>query len=240
MSSATPYTYPSSPVSRPSTYRPYLHTPRLTLEVLDEENPLHIEVNLNIMNDPTNIAAMGDFGIKTLQQHDILTKATTLLPQHTPSGKTPSGFCGYIVRLGEQNPTGEIIGVISLASRHADIPPDIGWGFKSAHHGKGYATEAAKEVLRYLMYELEGGFVNVEPKIGIIAWPSPKNRGSVRVAEKIGMEYSGEMTADGGEVEVVYGVPELCGERRYTRETEVSFYGPGEVGRMCKAALLGA
>jgi len=183
MSSTTPYTYPTSPSSRPCTFRPYLHTPRLTLEVLDEENPLHITANLDIMNDPTNIAAMGDFGIKTPQQHDILTKATTLLPQHLPSGKTPSGNCAYIVRCREHAPSGEIIGMISLASRHADIPPDIGWGFKSAHHGKGYATEAAKEVLRYLMYELEGGFANAKPKIGIIAWPSPTNRASVKVAE---------------------------------------------------------
>lgn len=231
------FTYPSS--SRSCTFRPYLHTSRLTLEIMDERNPVHIDESLKILNDSANIAAMGDYGIKTPDQHQILSSATVLLPQHLPAGKSPSGYLGYVVRLGTR-PDGEIVGLITLASRSEDVPPDIGWGFHSAHHGRGYATEAAREVLRYLMHELQGGFLLAKPHpIGIIAWPNPSNRGSVRVAEKIGMVNMGNITGDDG-VEVVYGVPELLGDRRFTKGTVVSFYGPGEIGQRCKAALLGS
>ena len=89
------------------------------------------------------------------------------------------------------------------------------------------------------MHDLEGGFLNANPRIGVIAWTDPKNVGSVRVAEKIGLLYMGEITADEGAVEVVYGVPELCDGRKFSRQDVVSFYGPGETGRACKAALLG-
>ena len=238
--SHTPYTYPNPP-HRPCTFIPYLHTPRLTLEVFDDANSEQISHSLAILNDPINTALMGDYGIKTPSQHSILTTATTLLPEHLPSGESPTGTCGYIVRLGSHAPNGEIIGLITLASRSPTIPPDIGWGFHSTHHGRGYATEAAGEVLRYLTHELQGGFLNAEPNpIGIIAWLKPSHIGSVRVAEKIGMVRMGEVTGDEGEVEVVFGVEALCGGRVFNKEDDVvSFYGPGSVGVRCKAALLG-
>lgn len=235
--SESPYTY-TTPPHRPCTYKPYLHTARLTLEVFDDESATHTEHSLQILNDPASVDAMGDFGIKTPEQPLILSTATMLLPNHMPSGQAPSSTCGYIVRLGADAPSGEMIGLVTLASRSPSVPPDLGWGFKSTHWGKGYATEAATEVMRYLMEELEGGFAHAKPKIGIIAWPTPSNAASVRVCEKIGMVEMGEITGDDG-VEVVYGVPALLGDRRFTKEEVVSFYGPGEMGRECKAALFG-
>jgi len=207
---------------------------------MDDHNPIHIDHSLKILNDPVSTNAMGDFGIKTPEQHIMLSDATMLLPQHLPAGESPSGSLGYLVRLGPNDPAGEIVGLVSLASRSQDVPPDMGWGFHSAHHGKGYATEASKELLRYLMDDLQGGFLHAKPPIGIMAWPTPSNQASIRVAEKIGMVYVGEITGDDEEVEVVYGVPELLGGRTFTKDTVVSFYGPGEAGQRCKAALTGS
>ena len=238
----TRFTYPYSSPTRHCTFRPFLHTTRLTLEILDDTNPLHIATGLQLLNDPISISMMGDFGIRTPAQYLTLLHATTLLPQHLPSGQPPSGSCCYLVRLGAHAPQGEIVGLISLASRHPEIPPDIGWAVLPAHHGRGYATEAAREVLRYVSQELQGGFVNARPKIGVVAWPLPSNIGSVGVARKLRMARVGELSADDGRVEVVFGMKELLDGRVFDKESDpvVNFYGPGELGQQCKAALEGS
>lgn len=56
---------------------------------------------------------------------------------------------------------------------------EIGWRLAAAHHGKGYATEAAREALRYGFEEL--GLDE------IVALTIPANAPSRRVMEKLGM-----------------------------------------------------
>jgi len=61
------------------------------------------------------------------------------------------------------------------ASRHGEL----GFVFHRAHHGNGYATEAAWPMLAF-------GF-EVVGLHRVIGWLEPRNRGSARVLEKLGM-----------------------------------------------------
>jgi ribosomal-protein-alanine N-acetyltransferase len=61
---------------------------------------------------------------------------------------------------------------------------EIGWRLAAAHHGKGYATEAAAACL-------EDGFTRLKLK-EIFAFTVPMNLPSRRVMEKTGMSYVGE------------------------------------------------
>lgn len=59
---------------------------------------------------------------------------------------------------------------------------EIGWRFKKMAWGKGYATEAAKQVINAL---------SVNPSFAkFSAIALPENRGSIRIMEKLGMQYA--------------------------------------------------
>jgi RimJ/RimL family protein N-acetyltransferase len=60
---------------------------------------------------------------------------------------------------------------------------EIGWVFHPAYHGQGYATEAARALLRYGFAELQSH--------RIIATCQPENPASYRVMEKLGMRREG-------------------------------------------------
>ncbi|WP_018924068.1 GNAT family N-acetyltransferase [Salsuginibacillus kocurii] len=78
----------------------------------------------------------------------------------------------------------QIIGWILLIPMDAVGPEiEIGWRLKPKYWGKGYATEAAKVILHYAFESLE-----IEE---IVADINKMNKGSIRVAEKIGLEYKG-------------------------------------------------
>ncbi|MGI9104683.1 MAG: GNAT family N-acetyltransferase [Pyrinomonadaceae bacterium] len=70
-------------------------------------------------------------------------------------------------------------GELKPASDDAEI--EVGYGFDTAHWGRGYATEVAAAWLRY-------GFE--EAKLTrIVAVASPENKSSWHVMEKLGMKY---------------------------------------------------
>lgn len=84
--------------------------------------------------------------------------------------------------------TGEFIGFIGL--EHVDFTApftpaaEIGWRLAFAHWGKGYATEGAKEALRY-------GFETLNlPEI--VSFTAAQNLRSRNVMEKIGMHHNPE------------------------------------------------
>lgn len=87
----------------------------------------------------------------------------------------------------EVKSTGRFIGYVGLheISFDADFTPgvEIGWRLASDHHNQGYATEAAKEVLR------------LAESFGIkklYSFTASINNPSERVMQKIGMEKTGE------------------------------------------------
>jgi len=76
--------------------------------------------------------------------------------------------------------TGELVGDISLLwASVTHRQGELGFVFHRAHHGNGYATEAAWPMLAF-------GF-EVVGLHRVIGWLEPRNRGSARVLEKLGM-----------------------------------------------------
>jgi [ribosomal protein S5]-alanine N-acetyltransferase len=84
-------------------------------------------------------------------------------------------------------PTEErMIGMVSLMPINPDIQEwEIGWGVRCEDWGRGYASEAAREMLRLAFEELNGRRV--------VAFCHAENLSSVRVMEKIGMQYEGRL-----------------------------------------------
>jgi ribosomal-protein-alanine N-acetyltransferase len=76
-----------------------------------------------------------------------------------------------------------LIGHISFHPWFAPRTYEIGWVFNSAYHGQGYATEAARAMMRY-------GF-DVLKIHRLIATCQPENPASYRVMEKLGMRREG-------------------------------------------------
>ena len=86
------------------------------------------------------------------------------------------GLARYAVILKE---TGELIGFCGFKRTSEYI--DMGWRYASRVWGNGYATEAAVAVLDYGIGTLKLS--------GIVAESTVENVGSVRVMEKIGMQF---------------------------------------------------
>ena len=86
------------------------------------------------------------------------------------------GIRRYAVILKE---TGELIGFCGFKKMHDYI--DFGWRYARRVWGNGYATEAAAAVLNYGIGTLK--------LCEIVAESAVENVGSVRVIEKIGMQF---------------------------------------------------
>ncbi len=91
-----------------------------------------------------------------------------------------NGFGFFAVELKE---THEFIGFVGIAKvgfeAHFTPAIEIGWRLVAEHFNKGYATEAAREVLRFAFEELH--------LKEIVAFTVPQNSPSLNVMKKIGM-----------------------------------------------------
>ncbi|MEQ8927099.1 MAG: GNAT family N-acetyltransferase [Fulvivirga sp.] len=94
------------------------------------------------------------------------------------------GYCYYAVDLLETN---ELIGFIGLSYKELETSfapcTDIGWRLATKFQGMGLATEGAKKCLEY-------GFQTLQLK-EIVAMAPQINEPSIKVMQKIGMEFSG-------------------------------------------------
>ncbi len=88
------------------------------------------------------------------------------------------GFGRLAVILKE---TGAFVGWAGLAYLPEFDLVDLGYRFKKAFWGKGYATEASKAILDY-------GFKTLNLD-SIVAIAIPENKASIRVMEKVGMVF---------------------------------------------------
>jgi RimJ/RimL family protein N-acetyltransferase len=62
---------------------------------------------------------------------------------------------------------------------------EIGWALRSEYWGRGYATEAAKRCIAYAFTELERSHIS--------SFIAPENTRSIRVAERAGERFEGEI-----------------------------------------------
>lgn len=93
---------------------------------------------------------------------------------------TKNGFGLFAVELKENQ---EFIGFVGLNiptfEAHFTPAVEIGWRLSSKHFGKGYATQAAQEVLRFAFEELQ--------LKEIVSFTAFSNEPSINVMKKIGM-----------------------------------------------------
>lgn len=115
-------------------------------------------------------------------------KATQVLIDHINQHYEKFGYALYAV---ETKDTHEFIGFVGLNHPPFEIPKfapkglpivEIGWRLSSQHWNKGYATEAAKAVLRYAFITL-----NLKEIISFTVMANIKSR---RVMENIGLHHS--------------------------------------------------
>ena len=100
----------------------------------------------------------------------------------------------------EERDTGRFVGRTGL-KRHPDWPLDpenteCGWLYARDVWGRGYATEAAREVVRFAIEDLE------RPEVISIAHPA--NAASRRVMEKAGLSYAGARRWEERGIDVVW------------------------------------
>lgn len=159
-----------------------LHTPRLTLSLFNRspEHYSHLISLLETLAPALNIHTPSAFDTWTAES-----------PLHGP--RLPGGVQDQpLLYLAFSD--GSFIGVIGLQQRHnPKLPPDLGWSILPAFQGKGYATEGAKEVLRFAREEFALREVVAICEIG------EGGRVSRRVAEKVGFEEGELVEREGGE-----------------------------------------
>lgn len=140
------------------------------------------------MNSPTEYAHMGDLKVRTPSEFDAFNAADRLHDARFENGGLADADVYYLISL-----EGELIGGVSLAQRIAKsgsgngtvlLTPDIVWCLLEKYMEKGYATEAARELLRFAREEF--GMEEV------VAFASEGNPASNRVAEKLGFVDGGQ------------------------------------------------
>lgn len=104
------------------------------------------------------------------------------------------GFGMWATELKE---TGRLIGRIGLYYPESWPGLEVGWLLDRAYWGQGLAAEGGRAALDYAFQNLRADHV-----ISII---QPENRGSIRVAEKIGERFERKGIMNGTEV-VFYGI----------------------------------
>lgn len=173
-----------------------LETPRLFISHFLPSNDKHASFLLKLYNTPLFIAAEGNTGVDTLEKaHKVLSAYDARQAKY--------GFGQYIVWL--KSPSSAAykdatpIGNVSLMIGHYTVP-DVGFAIMPEENGKGYATEAGREIIRHAVEDLK-----LE---GVLGFTSEGNRRSRKVLEKVGLEERGvrKLVAFGGKESVVFAL----------------------------------
>lgn len=127
---------------------------------------------LTLVNDPGWIRFIGDRGIHTVSQAEAYLRDGPLTSYAT------NGFGLYLVR---RKADGRRLGMCGLVKRPSLPHVDIGFAFLAEFTGQGYAFEAATAVLQHARSTL-----NLNP---IVAITAPDNDRSIRLLEKLGLQF---------------------------------------------------
>jgi len=146
-----------------------LETERLLIRQLSTEDAGFI---LELLNEPSFIRNIGDRGVRTIEG------ANAYIVNGPVASYAKNGFGLYLVKLKE---TDESIGMCGLIKRDTLEDVDIGYAFLPKFWSKGYAFESARAVKEYAK--------NTIGLNRIVAIVDPENGGSIRVLEKIGLQF---------------------------------------------------
>ena len=146
-----------------------LETERLILSHLSSHDA---EFILELLNEPSFIRNIGDRGVRTIEG------ASFYILNGPVASYAKNGFGLYLVKLKE---TDESIGMCGLIKRDTLEDVDIGYAFLPRFWSRGYAVESALAVKKYAK--------NVIGLNRIVGITDPENAGSIRVLEKIGLQF---------------------------------------------------
>ena len=97
----------------------------------------------------------------------------------------------WVVKLKEARSS---VGVVTLIKRDYLAHHDIGFAFLSQYMGHGYGFEAANKVLGYLVENAN--------HTHILATTLPSNKSSIRLLERLGLQFDNEIEVNGGKLHV--------------------------------------
>ncbi len=162
-----------------------LETARLRLRPLTADDA---EFVLELVNDPAFIANIADKGIRTVEAAQVFLREGPWTCQSKP---------GHGLLRVARKDDDRAVGVCGLLFREKLGETDVGFAFLAAHRGQGFAFEAARAVVDYGLEELHAG-----PIVGLTL---PANVASVRVLEKLGMQFDRFVTLyDEGSAAALY------------------------------------
>ena len=151
-----------------------LYTERLSLRPFRKEDGAAVyELN----DDPEVLQYTGDVQFEDVTASEVFLEGYSQYVEY--------GVGRMIVTLKE---TGEILGWCGLKYHPDTDEYDIGYRFYKRHWGKGYATESATAVM-------EDGFARLGMK-QIVGRARIENTTSIRVFEKLQMQYVGDFVED--------------------------------------------
>jgi [ribosomal protein S5]-alanine N-acetyltransferase len=146
-----------------------IESERLSLRRL---NAGDAEFILELLNDPSFIQNIGDRGVRTVAD------ACRYIANGPVASYERFGFGLFLVQLKK---SGIPIGICGLLKRDSLEDVDVGFAFLPAFRLKGYAFESASAVMKYGRDAL--GLNR------IVAITAPRNEGSIRVLEKLGLRF---------------------------------------------------
>lgn len=169
-----------------------IETERLALRRLSEADAPFI---LDLLNQPSFIANIGDRGARTLEQ------AAAYIRNGPVASYSRYGFGLWLVVVKE---SGESAGICGLVKRDGLDDVDLGFAFLPQHWKKGYAVESARAVRDHA-----ASVVGLKRLVAITA---PANWPSIRVLEKLGFTFEKMVRLRPGDDELkLFGIP-LTGE----------------------------
>lgn len=191
-----------------------LETPRLFITHFLPSNDTHAAFLFKLYNSPIFIAAEGKTGIDTLEKaHKVLVafserQAKYGFGQYIVWLKSPSTDSSSPSSLSSKFEDAKPIGNVSLMIGHYKVP-DVGFAILEEENGKGYATEAGKEIIRHALEDLK-----LE---GVFGFTSVRNARSRKVLGKVGLEERGvrKLVAFGGHESFVFALPGMGDLKEY-------------------------
>jgi RimJ/RimL family protein N-acetyltransferase len=159
----------------------------LRLELL-EFRPVDAEFVLQLVNTPKWISFIGDRGVRTLDD------AVKYIDERIVSSYRKFGFGLYLVRLKDGTP----VGMCGLVRREHLNDVDLGFAFLPEYENSGYALEASSAVLEFARDGLR--------LKRIVAITMRENNRSIRLLEKLGLQFEKMITSPGESDLMLYGI----------------------------------
>lgn len=159
-------------------------TERLQLRTIELTDA---EFIIALLNDPSFIKFIADRKVRTIQD------AENYITNGPHKSYRENGFGIWLVSVIE---TGEAIGICGLIRRDNLEHVDIGFAMLPQFTGKGYAFEIATATMEYAKREAK-----LDKVVAIV---SPGNKSSIKLLEKMGLQFEKMITMPGEETPVMY------------------------------------